>query len=150
MLSSLSETLSFVQNLQESLTQDEINMCEVRQSWRSALDTLEAHREAAEGQLNAIVEGLSRSYVNKVVEVSLYKQAIVSKGNDAQRLLKASIDDMMNLKTENARLKDFADTKTFQQRYCTTQVQSVDTDYKNSNAPSFGLGSFDNRCSGCS
>ena len=51
--------------------------------------------------MNATVENLSRSYVNKALEMSLYKQAIVSKGTDAQLMLKASIEDMIALKTEN-------------------------------------------------
>ena len=48
----------------------------------------------------------------------MYKQAIASKGSDAQLMLKASIDDLMALKAENAKLKEAVDSKKFEQRYC--------------------------------
>jgi len=56
----------------------------------------------------------------------------VSKGTDAQLLLKASIEDMMTLKTENAKLKESIDIeKCFEQRYCnTTQIQSIQSEPK--------------------
>ena len=47
--------------------------------------------------------------------MSLYKHAIVSKGTDAQLLLKASIEDMMLLKSENEKLKEeFGNNKQFE------------------------------------
>ena len=44
----------------------------------------------------------------------MYKQAIVSKGSDAQLMLKASIDDLMALKTENAKLREAVESKKFE------------------------------------
>lgn len=88
MLSSLQETQSFVQNLQESLVQqaDQVNVCEIKQAWQQAIAKVDFPKDSAhevEAQLDAIVENLSRAYVNKVLEMSLYKQAIAVKGTDA-------------------------------------------------------------------
>ena len=133
LLSSLQETLSFVQNLQDSINSDQVNMCEIKHQWQTAIAHVkfpQAQKEQIEGQLDAIVENLSRYYFNKSLEVYLYKQAIVSKGTDAQLLLKASIEDMMTLKTENAKLKENIDGKCFEQRYCTTQLQSIQSEPK--------------------
>lgn len=44
--------------------------------------------------------------MNKVLEVSLYKQAIAVRGSDAQQMLKSSIDEVIALRAENARLAD--------------------------------------------
>lgn len=43
-----------------------------------------------------------------------------AKGSDAQLLLKSSIDDMMVLREENAKLKEKLESKGFEARYCTT------------------------------
>ena len=65
-------------------------------------------------RLSEPIENLSRMYMNKSLELSMYKQAIVSKGNDAQLMLKASIDDLMILKSENAKLREAAENRKFE------------------------------------
>ena len=60
------------------------------------------------------LESLSRMYTNKCLELAMYKQAIVSKGSDAQLMLKASIDDLMALKSENAKLREAVESKRFE------------------------------------
>ncbi len=61
------------------------------------------------------------------MEMSLYKHAIVSKGSDAQQLLKASIEDMMVLKSENEKLKEefIGNNKQFEQRYCSPSTPNL-------------------------
>ena len=53
-------------------------------------------------------------FTNKCLELAMYKQAIVSKGSDAQLMLKASIDDLMALKTENVKLRETVESKKFE------------------------------------
>ena len=87
--------------------------------------------------MSGVIEHLSRLYVNKDFELSMYKQAISSKGNDAQLLLKASIKDMIALRTENAKLHEAVDGKKFEARYCTQQMVSTQSNDKH-DAQSFG------------
>ena len=42
----------------------------------------------------------------------------MSKGSDAQLMLKASIDDLMALKTENAKLREAVESNKFEKMYC--------------------------------
>ena len=88
MLASLQETLSFVQNMQESLTcandaNSAFDVAELKQSWQEALDRIDLPEEI-KGQASTLVDHLCRKFVNKVLEVSLYRQAIDARGNDAQ------------------------------------------------------------------
>lgn len=107
--------------------EDQSNVCEIKQTWQSILSSIQlnqltSHEDIAEvtKRLSEPIENLSRMYVNKCLELSMYKQAIVSKGNDAQLMLKASIDDLMLLKSENARLREATENKIFEQRYCSS------------------------------
>ena len=59
--------------------------------------------------------------VEKQLEVALYKQAVSAKGSDAQQMLKASIEDMVTLRTENTKLREALDSQNFEQRYCAAQ-----------------------------
>ena len=131
MLASLQVTLSFVQNLQDGINADEeSNMCEVKQNWQSILSQIEFpenQKEEATCQLSSTVENLSRMFANKALEMAMYKQAIVAKGSDAQNMMKASIDDLMTLKTENKNLRDVLEGKKFEQVYCGTHQQSSST-----------------------
>ena len=71
--------------------------------------------------LESVIDLLCQAIYSKKFEVELYKQAVVAKGTDAQQMLKASVDDIIRLKTENARLKDVSEVRNFEQRYCTLQ-----------------------------
>ena len=105
-------------------------MCEVKQNWQSILSQIKFEKnqkEDATGQLSGVVEHLSRMFTNKALQMEMYKQAIVAKGTDAQLMLKASVDDLMALKTENKILKEALDGKKFEQVYCGTHQQSSST-----------------------
>ena len=106
MLATLQETLTFVQNLKESINTDHlVNMCEIKQTWQDLITkanlTESQQKDQVAESLSSVVEQLSRMYVNTQLEMSLYKQAISSRGSDAQMMLKASIEDMLALKAEN-------------------------------------------------
>ena len=88
MLATLQETLTFVQNLKESINTDHLfNMCEIKQTWQDLITkanlTESQQKDQVAESLSSVVEQLSRMYVNTQLEMSLYKQAISSRGSDA-------------------------------------------------------------------
>ena len=78
MLATLQETLTFVQNLKESINTDHlVNMCEIKQTWQDLITkanlTESQQKDQVAESLSSVVEQLSRMYVNTQLEMSLYK-----------------------------------------------------------------------------
>ena len=102
-------------------------MCEILQNWDHMALKLQNQGpiKSLIEDMGSFVEMIGRTCLDKQAEAVLYRTALTANQEESKVLLRASLDDLVDLKKQNGILQEQLDGKHFQDAYCQKTLQAT-------------------------